>query len=502
MKARARTALGIDLGARHVSLALVRKGPDGVRTLAAAGEDWSGQEQEQSPGPVLTRLLARLGRRTRIRGLKAALAWSADPLVVRLLELPAQVPANVGQLVAHELEQYVALSGKGMISDFSGVGVGTHKRLLVAAADAHDIQAAIQACGPSGIVVEAVEPAMLASARALSARRPRTGGAGAGMIALLGVRTLALSLFRRGTLEFVRMRALPAEANEPRRLGAWLAEELRAVVRYYETQVAPAGPDWQVDVVLHDARLRTDEITRSLADATGIGPFTVLNAWEPVTGGGAAPENAARPAASIVAVGAALSLLDAERERPRINLLPKAVTKARSLSRHLLLTANVCVVVFLGVFAAAGLLRRTTGAMDRRIEQSRLDSELYATPALIAEEKFLDQEIARLRQRLIPLHQAMKGRYPADWPGILHAVRQATPPEVALVQLLGGEGATLALRGHASSCPMVETFVRNLEGQSPFASASLGLVQTSPDASGPLEFRIDCVLRTPGGTSS
>ncbi len=493
MRRRTKTALGVHFGEHQIRVTLVEEGPQGFRTLAAASEDLSSAEPGQAPGKVLSRLLAQLGRRGRLRGVRAGVAVSSDPLVVRLLDWPEHVPTNIGMFVAKELEQYVALSGKTIVSDFCGVGTGVQKHLLTAAGDADHIQEMVKACSAAGIVVDVVEPVLLAYARAYLQREKGIRRGDNVLIALLGARTLTISLLCRGTLGFVRTRDLPADTNTPRLLCAWLAEELKAVVRYLEMQATRADRGWRVQVVLQDSKHRMEELSPLFAAEAAARSLRV-DACEPVR------HDPSAPGASLVAEGAALALLDMEGNDLKINLLPKAVTEARSLSRHLLLTANLCVLVFLGTFAAAQLLARTTDTMDRRIEQSRLSGELYAAPALFAQEKFLDHEIAQMRQRVDPLRKATNGRRPADWPEIFEAVRQAAPAEVSVTQLQCSDGKTLSVKGFTSSCPAAETFVRNLENRPPFTSVSLATVQR-PREGDHLEYRIDCLLKAKGGLS-
>lgn len=520
MRLRTKTALGIDIGERRISVALVESNEQGVRAVAAASADLpagDGGPQELTHGKVLSRLLAQLGRRSRIRRAPAAVALSADSMVTQLLEMPKHVPTNIGEFVRSELQQYVALSGKNVVSDFCGVGSGVQKRLLAVAADVDEIQEMVDACSEAGIAVDVVEPSMLAYTRALQ-KQPRpvrhdgdgslnaTGGVWEGvpnagfcvggpqsdvMIVLLGPRTLTVHLFLRGTLDFIRVRDLPSDANTPQSLCTWLAEELRAVQRYYEAQATGTGRNWQTCIVLGGGAHRADEIQALLTAEAEISSLTVVEACESLPGFASAKDERV----STAAVGAALTLLGMADSDLKINLLPKSVAEARSLSRHLVATALVGVTVFLGIFATTQLLARTTGAMDRRIEQTKLAEEFYTAPALIAEERFLEQEISRLRLRLDPLRQAMAGRHDADWPGILDAVRQALPTDVSVTQLLCGDGKTLSLKGLAPSCPAAQTFVRNLESRSPFGSCSLALVQRQQDAGGRLEYRIDCLLK-------
>ncbi len=493
MSTRTKTALGVHLGECQISIALVEKGPQGFRTLAGAGEDLSSAEPGQAPGKVLSRLLAQVGRRGRLRGVRAGVAVPSDRLVVRLLDLPERVPTNIGMFVAKELEQYVALSGKTVVSDFRGVGTGVQKHLLTAAGDADHIQEVVKACSAAGIVVDVVEPALLAYARAYLQREKGTQRADNVLIALLGARMLTIILLHRGMLGFVRTRDLPADTTTPRLLCAWLAEELKAVVRYLEMQATRADHEWRVQVVLQDSQHRTEEIS-PLFLAEAAARALVVDPGEPVK------DDPSAPGASTMAEGTALALLDMEGDDLKINLLPKAVTEARSFSRHLLLTANLCILVFLGVFTAAQLLARTTGTMDRRIEQSRLSGELYAAPALFAKEQFLDHEITLMRQRVDPLRKATHGRRPADWPGIFEAVRQAAPAELSVTQLQCSDGKTLSVKGFTSSCPAAQAFVRNLESRPPFASVSLATVQRQREGDH-LEYRIDCLLKAKGGPS-
>ncbi len=531
MRGRTKTALGIDIGRRRLSIVLVEKREQGFRVLAAA----SGDLPVPAPGlsqpaydRVLSRLLAQLGWRSHVRGARAAMAFAPDSLVIQLLDLPRRMPANLGDFVRSELQQYVALSGKTVVSDFCGVGAGVQKRLLAVAADGDEIQEVTEACSRAAAGIDTVEPAVLAYARAFracdkgllvqvrpaSCVHPPSVNRDV-LIAVLGPHTLTTTVFRKSTLDLVRVREVPAEANTSPLLCRWLAEEVKAVGRYYDTQVgsptqksalggpvSPPGYDRQVCLAIHESAYCADDIAPLLAAEVGTKAFTVVDVRERLTASGAAKEETPSEGVSLVAIGAALTLLGAEGDDLRINLLPKAVAEARSLVRYVLLMAIVGVILFLGIFATAHVLTRTTGAMNRRIEETRLSEELYTASALIAEEKFLDQEIARLRRHVEPLRKIMKGRQKTDWPGILRAVRQATPEGVSVTQVQCSNGRNASLRGLTPSCPAAETFVRNLEAQGSFVSVSLTLVQKRQNEDDRWEYRIDCRLAAKGGQSS
>ncbi|MCU0914827.1 MAG: hypothetical protein MUC88_09720, partial [Planctomycetes bacterium] len=103
MKTRKQTALGIDIRPDRVSLALVEKDEHGCRTVAAAGASLpigDAQPAGVASAKALRGLLAQLGRRA--RGVQAALAVSADSVVMQLLDLPDRAPTNVGTFVSQE----------------------------------------------------------------------------------------------------------------------------------------------------------------------------------------------------------------------------------------------------------------------------------------------------------------------------------------------------------------------------------------------------------------
>jgi Tfp pilus assembly protein PilN len=167
------------------------------------------------------------------------------------------------------------------------------------------------------------------------------------------------------------------------------------------------------------------------------------------------------------------------------------------LTRHLLLTANVGVILFLTVFVTAQLLTRTTSARDQNLQQTRLAEEFLTLPALLAEERFLDQETTRLRQRLDPLRRVLGTKRQADWPDILDTVRRAAPAGLSVVQVQSSDARMLSLTGLAPSGPAVQAFVQNLEDEGLLAAVVRVRVQRPQDTSGRLEYQIEGQLQEP-----
>lgn len=494
MKARAKTVLGIDLSEQHVSVALLESDERGLRIVAAATHEVPAGGQEapaRARAKVLFHTLRQLGRRARRRGIRAVLACTPHPMILQLVEVPEQVPSNLGEFVDQELKQCVALSGKEVRSDFCGTGVRSdrRRRLLMVAADVAQIRAQVRTCRRAGLAVETVEPVLLACARTFLRGEGQARYRRDILIAVLGPEHLALCLFSKGMLDFVRIREIPGDANALEPLCQWLAQELRAVRQYEEMKNSEENRESVMKLVVHDSGHPPQEVERLLAAQMGRERLTVVGTCH-IPGVPAACE---KPA-SMAAVGAALGLLETRPDEPGINLLPEEVTRARRFSRHLLVTANAAALVFLALLLLIQFVARATAAAREKIEQTRVSNQLAVTPALVAQERLLEQEISRVqeqRQRLQVVHP----RQDVDWPGVLKAVRAVAPAGVCITDLSCSDSRSLALRGMALSGAAAREFVRGLEGGRVFESVVLVRLERQQDSAGLMQYQIDCLLK-------
>lgn len=491
MRYRTKTALGIEIGERRVRFALVEKSEQGIRVLASVAGELPDAGLPKRRATALSQVFRRLDRRTRRRGMKAAVAVSASPIVMQLLDMPKPVPTNVSEFVQQELKQYVALSGRQILSDFCGIGAGAapRKRLLAAAVDRAQLREVVKTCDSTRTVIEAVEPAILAYTRALVESQRQSWHSRSVLIAMLASRNLTIGVLRNGALDFIRVRECPAELDGPGPLCTWLAEELRAVIRYYESEGSLNDREWWTRVVIQEGRHTASEISPLLSAEAGTESAIVVDPYEPLAAHAATSEGPSR-----VAVGAALKLLEAEADDFRINLLPEEVTQARSASRRLLIGANVAALVLLGLFLATQFLTRTAGAMYREIEQARLSRQFYTAPALIVQEQHLDREIARVKQQF-GRYQGVLTSHDVDWADVLSTLGKATPADVCITQMACEDNRHLSLKGLAASYDAARALVRNLSGRGPFEEVSLARVQRQPNDTGLMEYQINCSLR-------
>jgi len=495
MKSRTKTALGLDIGSRHISAALVEKAPRGIRVVAAANGDLPAAESQPAAvqAKAMSRVFRKLAKQARISRAGVVAAVSTHSTIIRLLDLPRPLPVNVSEFIDAELNQYVALSGRQRQQDFCGVGMGSgsRKRLLAVAADAEEMGEVVHACRKARITVDTIEPAALAYARAslLGVKDMRHSDV---LIAMLGARDLVMCLFCKGVLDFVRIRDLPMGIDSPDQMGAWLTEELDTVRQYHRSAVSSGNTEVLIRLVIHDSAHDKSDFVRVLApDGRSL---VVVDSREPAESLYEVAAGAS-PLPSTVAVGAALRLLDVEKDELRIDLMPRDVIRARSSSRHLLIAANVAAVVFLAVFLVIQFLARTTDAMNRRIARSRLDGQLYTLPAMVAEDRYLDGEISRIQRQLADL-DAVRGEQEVDWPAVLHTIGQAAPAGACVTHLACGDGRRISLTGLATSHDQVRLLTQNLAGRGLFESVRPKRMERPQTDSDTTEYEIECVLKT------
>jgi Tfp pilus assembly protein PilN len=494
MKPRRMTALGIDVGSRRISAALVEKVPHGFRLLAAANGDLPADPSSR-PGVrvrTMSRVLRRLGRRDMIRGVQSAVAVSANSTIMRLLDLPRPLPTNVGEFVDAELNQYVMLSGRPRRVDYCGVGTSStsQKRLLAVAADTEEVRQAVDMCSAARIAVNCVEPAALAYSRAVLTGE-KDARCGSTLIAVLDACNLVICLFCKGTLDFVRIRDVPAGMDSPQRLCAWLTQEMNVVLQYHRTAASGASPEVQIRLAIHDAAY--DKTAVAALFAPDVKSSVVVDCFDPVTLFSEGAEGVSS-APSAMAIGAALRLLGVEDDELRIDLTPREMIRAKTSSRRLLIAANLLAVAFLAGSLIAHALTRTTDARHRRIGETRLSEQLYTMPAMVEQDQYLDGEIARIRMQLASL-DAARAKRQADWPTLLNGIGQSAPPGVCVTHLAGGDGQSIVLQGLALSYGQVETLMQRLDDRSLFEVVHLVRMERHDDGT-VIEYEIQCVLKS------
>lgn len=501
MKARARIALGIDICQDRVSMALISEDPFGYKVVRA-GSISLPQGVVCDGGLVevkaLSKALRKLRRRTRIPRMEAAVGMSVNPLVLQVLDMPKQMPANVGDFVVEELRQYVSLSGKDIVSDFCSVGsgAGSQKRILSTATERDKIRTLVRACAAAGLTVEVIEPVVLAYTRAADRMKTPPVHTDKRLVAEINGHYLAACLLRKGAVDLARVKSVPAGVEGARHACQWLAEEIRAMTRYYDAGSSGPGAEWQGTVIVRDAPWMTPEAVAFLRAETGVDALAVTDSRGVDLAMAEEPHRSSADLPSTVAVGLALKLLDADDDTWKINLLPGDVTQTRSSRRRIFMAATAAALIFLAVLVTLQILSRTTEKMHQDLDHRRFAEKLYTTPALAAEARGLDRRIKQIERDLGQMNEVLSGQHHVDWPSILRVIRESAPADVCITRLWSREARSLSLKGLALSYGSAQTFVRGLDERGEFTSVALTKLDRQQDNRFMIEYEIDCLLRT------
>jgi len=498
MKLSARTAVGVDISEGLINLALLKqsaKGVELVKTASGPVPDGAIVDGSIEDPAALARAIRELKNHNRMRAKKAAVSLSVSPVITCILETPQGTPKNIGQLIRDELKSYVALSGREIAYDFCGIksAHGSGGRLLVVAADERQVTELLRTYVRAGLDVEVVEPALLAYTRALYAEKVDGRFDCNVLVALLSGSTLTLCVFRKQTLDIVRVEDISEEKAAPDELCRRLSAEINTIIRFYEVEVADSAGKWEVTVFADRVQL-PDDAEKLLKAETPNAEWDVRsdeNAYEDMTVDAKGCQ-AGRPA---LAISLAMGLLNVRETGLRINLVPPESAEVRSVRKQLILTTVIVVLaVPLLAFLSGKGLSLLADKVRRGIDNKKQTESSQETATLVKEQKYLEGQIELLSKRPDGLKAMMSSRRAVDWASILDDVKARTPEAARITALYSKDEAGMTLEGLALSYEAARFFVTKLNESDYISQASLSEATREDSAGGLVTYTIDCSL--------
>jgi len=495
---RAQTALGIDISQDLINLALLRKDKDGVQLLKAASApvpDGAIKNGSIEDSAMLFKAVRELKNRNKIRAGQAAVSLLARPVLLQIIDMPKLLPTNIGQFVQNEVKHCVALSGKEIAFDFCGIGSagrdGT-SRLFVVAADAQKVADLARASNQAHLNVAAIEPPLLAYARAFYDKKIAGKFDCNSLLAILQGSTLTLCVFKKQTLDFVRTKHISKEKTEPEGLCQWLADQINAIIQFYQVEVPDSPGKWEVTVVADSIQLPkdTEESLKAKVPATNLQVRTHENAWQDTPVG----QNDSPDRPSAVAIGLAMKLLGIDGSNLRINLLPPEAAEVKTLRKDLLITANIAASLFVLMIFAVGALAVMTDKVNEKIARKKQTQSLRDAYALFREQTLVEKQIKQLSDRPDLLSSIANSRPDVDWAGLLNDIRKATPKTSRITDLLSKSHSKMSLKGLAMSYEVVHLFVEMLNKSEYIESAALLETEKDDGEGGLVRYSINCAL--------
>ncbi|HUU19913.1 MAG TPA: pilus assembly protein PilM [Sedimentisphaerales bacterium] len=494
---KSKTALGIDISDGRISLALLRQNAKGIELLKAASSpvpDGAIKDGNVEDSVKLSQAIKGLRVRKKIRGIiRTSVSLLTKPAISQILDIPKGAPTNIGRLVQNELKSCVALSGKEIAFDFCRIKSrqGQGSRLLAVATDSRKVAKLAEACSRAGLNAEVIEPPLLAYARALYAKKIEGRFDCNVLIVILRDGVLTLCVFRKQTLDFVGTRSISREKAEPDELCRWLAEEINAIIRFYDIEVADSSGKWEVTVVAGSIPLPDDAEQSLRAKITSAS--LQVRTDETICQDTLVAQDSSTEKPSVVAIGLAMRLLNKNGDGLRVNLLPPESAEVKSVKKHFLITANIIAAVLIPMIFAAGGLSMMTNKVNQNITHKKQTELSQDTYILLREQESLDRQIGLLSERPARLKDILDSRYSLDWAGILEDVRSRTPGAVRITNLYSKGNTEMHLEGLALSYEVVRLFVKMLNESDYISSASLNM-RREDKAGGLVVYTINCSL--------
>jgi Tfp pilus assembly protein PilN len=344
-------------------------------------------------------------------------------------------------------------------------------------------------------MVERVEPAVLACARAASATATAGASVRHRLLVALNGEYLAACLLRKGVLATVRVKNIPPDKRDAAGLQEWLAEEFTAMMRFYSITPGHDPTACDVYVVVRDRPPLPQSVVESLKSVIGTANVTVTDSASALPAADPDRDSAKDAAPSAAALGLALKQLDDEVDGNRINLLPDEVRQTRSLFAEALGVANIAALILLAMVLSLHVVTRRANAVRQKIDRTMRGQDFSATPALVGETRSLDDRIRRAERTIETMQKALAEDNGIDWPGVMRAVAGSTPAEVCVTRLWSADAQGLSVTGLALSYGAAQKFAHNLDGREVFESVCVTNLERDREREALIRYEIACRLR-------
>jgi len=251
-------------------------------------------------------------------------------------------------------------------------------------------------------------------------------------------------------LDFVRTKDISKETTEPDKLCQWLADQINAIIKFYDVDVPDSPRQWEISVIANESGQLPDDAEESLKAKVASGNLQVRtpeNAYQDTTvwqsGGSERP--------SPVAIGLAMKLLDTEQSNVRINLLPPELARVTATRKDALITANIAAALLLLMVLAAGGLTLMTKKVNENIAHEKQTQSLKDIHSLLRKQELMNRQIKQLSDKPGWLNGISSLRGDVDWPRLLDDIRRRMPKTARITSLFAGGGSRMSLEGQSLS---------------------------------------------------
>jgi Tfp pilus assembly protein PilN len=410
--------------------------------------------------------------------------------------MPKPIPPNLTQYLQNELKQYAVLPSQDIVMDYCGIDSGEKtgsNRLLIAAAESSNIERLIKVCKRASISIEAIEPPMLAYARAFYDKKISRKSGRNVLWAVIENGFLTLYVFRNRNVDFVRNKKTSEMVYQTQELCSMLAKELNKIIQFYDIDVPDSCGKWEIVIINNSAAKLSEDAPKLLKKQianTHLEIITSQNALKATVV--KHTDHCDKP--SPVAIGLAMKLLGNDKTNLTINLLPSKINKFKAVKNDALITANVGAILLFLMILTLGILVMITNKANKDVTRKKNIQFLNNTHKILEKHDLIDAKFNELSDKLGQINKVLNSHQNMDWAGFLNDIRKSIPKKVRITNLSSNTASSLTLKGYALSQKAVNLYVNVLNDSECIESVYLTEVEKDNSDESLVSYAIDCSI--------
>lgn len=498
MISSAKTALGIDISEHRISIALLKKTKKDTRLLKA--DDIEMPKEAIIDGNIANPALVagaikKLLRKNRIRLRQAVISLVAKPVLNQIVELPEDIPANVGQFVKTEIKHSPVLSGKEPQFDFcrlASSGQNDLDRVFVGATDGDKIADILKVFSIAAIEPISIELPAMSAVRAIYSQKITNRYDSNVLVALLHGSIMTICVFRKDELDFVRSVDLAEYMDDNDNYFACCEREIDTVIQYYDVEVDSAEDKWEILAILENPKIEASDLEFTLQKRFGLDANVCSS--DAIYSSTPLAKNDNIRKCSITAVGLAMRAADIGKTDFAIDLIPAEEEEKKATKKFVLLTANLAAVMLLCIFIIAGFVRVQLGKTQEMMEKRKLDSPQDSIEQLLAKQRIVNDKIAYLTDKKTKMNKIFEGDTVFNWADVLDEIRNNVPTTLYITKMSALQGSDFIVEGNARSFKSIHIFAELLRQSDFIQSAVVAQTEKNSRINGMVAYTISCVL--------
>lgn len=493
-----KTSLGIEITQDKVSFALLSRTRSGLKLLKSGivelptGCIVDGNVKDSAK---LAKSLKKLMRANGIFNRQAHISLVANPHLLQIIELPLEMPGNLGNYIESEIKHSAILLGRTHQSDYCGLASKSQegeKRVIVSAVEEKKLGNLIKALNLAKIEALSIEPSSIGWIRALYDKYVATKYNYNVLFAKLSGSTVTMCVFRKGVLDFIRSRQLPIGAEIEEYTEIFI-NQLRAIKQYYDVEVSSFKDEqWAAIVDIYSGHVKVGQITDYLNNRfETVHLCSTSDALEhlPVTCAKSVKD------ASICAVGLAMKQNPKSAMNIKFDLIPEAEREKKALRRWMFAAACFAVAILSAIVLMHDVMSYRLIQANSVISSVRSTIKVDEIANLLRSQKKIDAELSEIHNAAEFINSSLDKYESHDWPEILTALVSNSPGDLCIMDLRQIGDSTLVIHGKVMTHSSAHKFTARLDESSLFESAVVSQLSNDRTYEGLVDYTIDCVMK-------